>query len=154
MTISSSTQNISNSQMSGPMGLQNGPPQKPSIDDMVNKMAKDLNLSDDQKTQLKTILQKNMSEMDSEMSQSSSSTKLDPKTMMSKMDAKIDDLNKQIKSILTPDQATKFQSIIDAQKSQRNDQSSTFQQYLDSLNNKTSNNTTINTDNSKVDNFI
>ena len=146
MTTSAvSSQNLSSLQQMQNMPT---PPKRPSVSDMVNNMAQDLGLSDDQKKQLTSILQKNMDKMNSDMNNQSSSSSTDTSTTKTTMDQNMKDLNDQIKSILTTDQANKFQSLIDNMKNnqpmamQNQNQSQSFQSILDEKNNALSSQTT------------
>jgi periplasmic protein CpxP/Spy len=88
-------------------------PPKPNADDMVEKMSSDLGLSDDQKTKLKAILEKDMAAREAEMQKNQASgTRPDSSTMKANMDS----LNNQIKAILTPEQLTTFNSILESRK--------------------------------------
>jgi Spy/CpxP family protein refolding chaperone len=96
-----------------------GKHKKPNVDDMVTKLGQDLNLTDDQKSQLKSILEKDMASGQAQFQQNqTSSDQVDPTKMKSMMQTSMDNMNNDIKSILSPDQLTKFNSIMDSRKSQ------------------------------------
>lgn len=92
-----------------------GPPPKPNSAEMVSQLAEKLNLTEEQKTKLSSILENNMKEMESQMQNQSANT-LDKDSMKSIMEANMNKLNSQIKSILTDEQSTTFQVMINSQK--------------------------------------
>lgn len=106
-------QSVNNTQGATQTHKSHGKHHKPNVDDIVSKMSSDLNLSDDQKVKLKTILEKDFASREADMKdQKTSQIKIDSTSMKSKIQDEMNAMNDQIKSILNPDQLTKFNSMI------------------------------------------
>jgi periplasmic protein CpxP/Spy len=93
---------------------QAGPPegghmrgQRMSVDQQVEHLSKALNLTDDQKNQIKPILEDRRQQMESIHSDSS----LSPEDRRSKMRTLMEDSNTKLRAVLNDDQKSKFDQM-------------------------------------------
>jgi Spy/CpxP family protein refolding chaperone len=86
-----------------------------SVDDQVAQLAKELNLDENQKTQVKAILQNQSDEMQ-KLRQDSSVSQEDRRT---KFQALRSTSTTKIKALLTADQATKYDDYLSKQRGHR-----------------------------------
>ena len=91
-------------QMGGPGGGHRG---MPSVDEQVNRLSTDLKLTDDQKSQVKAILQDQSDQMKKVMEDSSGSSN-DSWSRMRNIHEKS---SAQIRALLTDEQKTKYDKI-------------------------------------------
>jgi len=84
-----------------------GPRQAMDPDRMVQQMAKRLNLSDDQVTQIRPIVTEQMSQMTAMRSD----TSIAPRDKMAKMMSLRADTATKIKALLTPEQRTQYDAM-------------------------------------------
>jgi periplasmic protein CpxP/Spy len=101
-------------QSSSPEGAQAGPPggghmrgQQMSPDQQLEHLSKALNLTDDQKSQIKPILEDRQKQMESLRSDSS----LSPEDRRSKARSLMQDSNAKLRAVLTDEQKTKFDEM-------------------------------------------
>lgn len=90
----------------GPGG---GPPRMPSVDDRVNMLSKHLNLSDDQKPKVRSIIQTEQDQMKQMMQDSS----LSQQDRRSKMMSLHQTTTQQISAVLNDEQKKKYQEMQD-----------------------------------------
>ncbi len=96
-------------QMGAPAGgAEHGQHQPMSADQRLQMLTQQLNLTSDQQTQIKPILENESQQMQSLRSD----TSLSQQDRMSKMQAIHETTSSQIKPILTPDQQTKWQQMM------------------------------------------
>jgi Spy/CpxP family protein refolding chaperone len=91
-----------------PAGEHHGGPgmrQRPNMDQMVDKMAKELNLTDDQKTKVKAAMEEQVTKMKAVHDD----TNLTPEDKRAKMKDIHDGYIAKMKTILTPEQFEKWQ---------------------------------------------
>lgn len=99
-------------QMGAPAGGEmHGQHQPMSADQRLQMMTQQLNLTSDQQTQIKPILENESTQMQSLRSDSS----LSQQDRMSKMQEIRQNTSSQIKPILTPDQQTKYDQMMSHQ---------------------------------------
>jgi periplasmic protein CpxP/Spy len=89
--------------------------QMPSVDDQVNRLDKQLNLSDEQKTQVRSILQSQHDKMQQLFQDSSA----DPQDRRAKMREVHESTNNQIRSVLNDDQKKQFDQLEQEQQQRR-----------------------------------
>jgi len=97
-------------QMGGPGGGPGGPGghrHMPSVDEQTNQLARDLSLTDDQKTQVKAILQDQRDQMKKLMEDSSGSREGN----WSKMREIREKSSAKIRDLLTDEQKTKYDKL-------------------------------------------
>jgi Spy/CpxP family protein refolding chaperone len=90
-------------------GAEHGQHQPMSADQRLQMLTQQLNLTSDQQSQIKPILESQSQQMESLRSDSS----LSQQDRMSKMKEIRESTNSQIKPILTPDQQTKWQQMME-----------------------------------------
>jgi len=100
----SQEQQPSQGQSMGPMGHHRG---MPSVDDQVKHLTKKLDLTDDQQTKLKPILE----DQHKQMEQIHNDSSLSRDDRFSKMQQVWQTTDTQIKALLTPDQQKKFDQM-------------------------------------------
>jgi hypothetical protein len=86
----------------GPGGFGGQRPQKPSVSDLVAKMQNALNLTDEQVGKVKTILENEMSQMESLMQSG------DPQSSRRKMESIRKDTERELADVLTSDQLAQW----------------------------------------------
>ena len=128
MSISGVTSTSSNYELNSIRSNSKQPPAKPSADEMVTKMTEELGLSSDQAAQIKKIMEDFDAQAEKEMSANQSSTQKTDTDKANTMKATMDKLNKSIMSVLSTDQQTKFQTILDNMQSQRQNNNPTVYQ--------------------------
>jgi len=102
------------SQSSSSENAQAGPPgpgrmrgPRMSVDEQLEHLSKALNLTDDQKSQIKPILEDRHQQMESIHSDSS----LSPEDRRSKMRSVMEDSNTKLRAVLNDDQKSKFDEM-------------------------------------------
>ncbi len=86
----------------GGRGFNGQHPQKPSVSDLVAKMKQALNLSDEQVGKIKTILENEMSQMESLMQSG------DPQSSRSQMESMKKETERKLADVLTADQLAQW----------------------------------------------
>jgi periplasmic protein CpxP/Spy len=89
--------------------------QMPSVDDQVNELSKKLNLSDDQKTQVRSILQDQHDKM-TQLFQDNSTA---PEDRRAKMREIHQNSNQKIRDLLNDDQKKQFEEYLQQQQQRR-----------------------------------
>jgi Spy/CpxP family protein refolding chaperone len=126
MTIQSNSAGVTGlnfqNQTSGSTQVKKHRPQ-PNLDQLLNQLTADLNLTDDQKTQISQILQnylgQNQSNDEADNNSSAPKSTSEMQSKRAEMQSKMSRMNDAIKKVLTSDQATKFQTLLEQMQADR-----------------------------------
>ena len=112
-TLSAQDSNANNTQQGGQEGGSHHGPQSPEQE--LDHMTKALNLTGDQQTQLKPILENRRTQLQ-QLRQDTSTPRSDK---FSKMKALDEESNSKVEAVLNPEQKTKYEAMVAKRRQQR-----------------------------------